>query len=137
MLFWITIGVLAVGFILLLLTFVVPWEMEGVCFGTGITLVVLSTIAGATMLFMIAIGNINPEAKLAAKQARYENLIYQIENDFYDNENDRGKFELMQKVADWNADLAYGRRMQDDFWCGIFWADIYHELEFIELEDYN
>lgn len=138
MIFWITLGVLLVGFFLILLSEKISsYEGEMLCFGTGYTFVMISAIAGLIMLIIIVVANTNPEAQLSAKQMRYESLVYQLENDFYDNDNDRGKFELMQEAADWNADLAYHRRVQDDFWVGIFYPDIYHELEFIELDDYN
>lgn len=70
---------------------------------------------------------------IAASQQLYDSLVYQLENNLYDNDNDIGKRELYDKVTEWNTDLARGQAMQHDFWFGIFYADIYDGFEFIEL----
>lgn len=142
MLFWICLALLILGIVMLILGYcdILPrfmWDCEipMLCGGT-----VLSIIMGAITLIMV-IGvisaNTNIEGQLAAKQEEYKVLVHQVENDFYDNMTERGKAELMEDVMSWNAGVASGRIKQNDFWLGIFVEDIYHELELIDLGDYN
>ena len=77
--------------------------------------------------------NVGIEGEIAAYNARYESLVYQLENDIYDNDNDIGKRDLIVDIERWNADLAKGKADQDDLWIGIFVPNIYDEFEFIEL----
>ena len=94
----------------------------------------LSFIAAIIMLMVIIVKNTNVDAYVAENQMRYEMLVYQYENDIYDNDNDLGKRDLMEDIQEWNEDLAYYREAQDDFWVGIFHPNVYDQFEFIELK---
>lgn len=98
----------------------------------GIALI--SFIVATVMLMEIISENTNVDAYVAENQMRYEMLVYQYENDIYDNDNDLGKRDLMEDIQEWNEDLAYRRKAQDDFWVGIFYPNVYDQFEFIELK---
>lgn len=83
----------------------------------------------------IIVNNVTAESKAAEYEARYEALTYQLENDFYENDNDIGKQELMEQIAEYNTEIATGRVDQDNFWYGIFFPDIYDDLEMIEFKE--
>ena len=91
-------------------------------------------IVAIIMLIVIIVKNTNVDAYVAENQMRYEMLVYQYENDIYDNDNDLGKRDLMEDIREWNEDLAYYRKAQDDFWVGIFHPNVYDQFEFIELK---
>lgn len=91
-------------------------------------------IVAIIMLIVIIVKNTNVDAYVAENQMRYEMLVYQYENDIYDNDNDLGKRDLMEDIQKWNEDLAYHRKAQDDFWVGIFYPNVYDQFEFIELK---
>ena len=99
-----------------------------------ITIAFISLIAAIIMLVVIIVDNTNVDAYVAENQMRYEMLVYQYENDIYDNDNDLGKRDLMEDIQKWNEDLAYNRKAQDDFWVGIFYPNVYDQFEFIELK---
>ena len=94
----------------------------------------LSFLASIIMLVVIIVDNTNVDSYVAENQMRYEMLMYQYENDIYDNDNDLGKRDLMEDIQEWNEDLAYHRKAQDDFWVGIFYPNVYDQFEFIELK---
>ena len=76
---------------------------------------------------------VNADAKIAQNNKRYESLVYQLENNLYDNDNDLGKKELYNEIREWNEDLAYYQSMQNNFWFGIYYPNIFDQFEFIEL----
>lgn len=92
-----------------------------------------SCAAAMIMFVIIIINNVAPDAKIAEYQARYDSLVYQYENDIYDNDNDLGKRDLMEDIEAWNTDLAYRKKAQRNYWVGIFCPNIYDDLDFIEL----
>ena len=103
---------------------------------SGLFLVIafLSFLVTIIMLVVIIVDNTNVDAYVSENQMRYEMLVYQYENDIYDNDNYLGKRDLMEDIQKWNEDLAYHRKAQDDFWVGIFYPNVYDQFEFIELK---
>lgn len=102
--------------------------------GPFLVIAIIGFIVVIIMLIVIIIENTNVDAYVAENQMRYEMLVYQYENDIYDNDNDLGKRDLMEDIQEWNEDLAYYREAQDDFWVGIFHPNVYDQFEFIELK---
>lgn len=131
MIFWITL-IAVVVFAVLAIVFFDSWDFEWVSmFSTSIS--VIAGIAFVVMLIVVIVNNVGVEARIEAKKQRYESLIYQAENNLYENDNDLGKKELVNQIQEWNEDLASGKALQDDFWVGIFCADIYDEFNFIPM----
>ena len=100
----------------------------------GITISAIGIFGVIVSVVVLAINYIGIDGYVARMNTRYETLIYQYENDIYDNDNDLGKRELMVDIQNWNEDLSSGREDQRDFWIGIFVPNIYDQFEFIELQ---
>lgn len=77
---------------------------------------------------------INADAKAAAYQQRYDSIVYQLDNNLYDNDNDVGKKELYDQIQAWNEELAEKKVMRNNIWIRVFYPDFYDDLEFIPLE---
>lgn len=131
MIFWITL-IAVVVFAVLAIVFFDSWDFEWVSMLSTI-ISVLVGIALVVMLIVVIVNNVGIEASIESSKQRYESLIYQAENNLYENDNDLGKKELVNQIQEWNEDLARGKALQNDFWVGIFYADIYDEFNFIPM----
>ena len=131
MIFWITL-IAVVVFTVLSIVFFDSLDFEWVSMLSTI-ISVIAGIAFVVMLIVVIVNNVGVEASIEANKQRYESLIYQAENNLYENDNDLGKKELVNQIQEWNEDLARGKALHDDFWVGIFYADIYDEFNFIPM----
>ena len=95
----------------------------------------------ATTAFVLSIGlggvsiiaRAGADAYLASMQEKRSALVYQLENDIYDNDNDLGKKELYSEITEYNCDVAKGKIMQNNIWVYNLYADVYDDLELIEF----
>lgn len=101
---------------------------------TGWGIAIIAGIVAVIMAFVIIDSHTNIEAKTAENQQRYNSLVYQLENNLYDNDNDLGKKELYEDIEGWNKNLAYYQKAQDDLWMGIFYPNIYDQFKFIKYQ---
>ena len=97
----------------------------------AITAFVLSVGLGGISI----IARAGADAYLASMQEKRSALVYQLENDIYDNDNDLGKKELYSEITEYNCDVAEGKIMQDNIWVYNLYADVYDELELIEFPE--
>ena len=136
MLFWIFVITLIIGIACVILGKVL-WEHTNYDTDwleyTGWVTCVAAGIAIVVSLLIIIFSYAGVDAQIASNQQIYESLTYQLENDLYDNDNDLGKKELYNQIQEWNEDLAYYQAIQDDFWFGIYYPDVFDQFEFIEL----
>ena len=131
MLFWIFVGIFVVALVMVIVCYYLDCDV-GVDLTASLT--GIFGIAIVVSLAIMADRYSHADADVAKYQQRYESLTYQYENDFYDNDNDIGKYELVYQIEYWNTDLAYRKTIQRDFWLGIYYPNIYDQFEFIKLD---
>lgn len=102
--------------------------------GISLGISIFTAIVACGMLIAIGVVHIDALREEAKLQVTYESLTYQLENDLYDNDNDFGKKELYDQITKYNQDVFTGKRMQRNFWSGVFTPNIYDNLELIELK---
>ena len=124
MLFWTFVIIIIAGFVLF------TFDLENL----GIAISVIGIFGIIASVVVLAINYIGIDGYIARMNTRYETLVYQYENDIYDNDNDLGKRELMVDIQNWNEDLSSRRERQRDFWIGIYIPNIYDQFEYIELK---
>lgn len=132
MILWIFIVVFAVSLVMSAISADRCWDVIG---GISIVFLVLSGILSfAFGAYSICI-SVGEEGMLASMQEKRAALVYQLENDIYDNDNDLGKKELYSEITEYNCEVADGKIMQDNIWVYNLYPNIYDELELIELPE--
>ena len=92
--------------------------------------------ASSTVLGGISIvARAGADAYLASMQEKRSALVYQLENDLYDNDNDLGKKELYSEITEYNCDVAEGKIKQDNIFVYNLYCNVYDELELIEFPE--
>lgn len=137
MLFWLFVILLVIGVAIRVLG---TWMDDNTRFDTewmqmlGAIIVVAAVVAILISVVVLIFNYSGTDADIALNQEKYKSLVYQLENNLYDNDNDIGKKALYDEIREWNEDLAYYRALQDDPWLGIFIPDVFDQFEFIELK---
>lgn len=98
---------------------------------------IIGYVAVVVMLIIVFINYIQIDAYDAGFQKHYEILVYQLENNLYDNDNDYGKKELYDQIKCWNYDLAKRKALSKNILVGVFWPNDYDKFEFIDPGDYQ
>ena len=103
---------------------------------------IISLLLAITAFFLsIVLGGISiiaragADAYLASMQEKRSALVYQLENDIYDNDNDLGKKELYSEITEYNCDVAEGKVKQNNIWVYNLYCNVYDELELIEFPE--
>ena len=98
-------------------------------------------IAAFAGLALVVCGSIsifahsNSDATAARYNIERQSLVYQLENNLYDNDNDLGKKDLYDQITDYNKDIISGRELSHKFLTSCFYPDIYDDLELIEFDE--
>ena len=108
------------------------WADIGQVISTAVSFISAAVVI-ISLGLIIPVNYLTADAEVSKYNAKYEALVYQYENDVYDNDNDLGKRELIAEIQRWNEDLAFNREMQYDPWVGVYYPIDYYQFEFIEL----
>ena len=106
------------------------WDVAG---SISIVLFVLFFVVSAVLGVIAISASVGSESYLASMQEKRNALVYQLENDLYDNDNDLGKKELYSEIIEYNCDVAKGKIMQDNIWVYNLYSDVYDDLDLIEF----
>lgn len=75
------------------------------------------------------------EGNIAEYKERYNTIVFEVENKLYDDDvTTTSRRELVKEIQNWNCDLVKGKKIQHNFWIGVYIPDIYDDFEFIPLE---
>lgn len=109
------------------------WDETIITFSTTSTILFCLAIVANLIIIVGQYTTVDPMVDKC--QRTYESLVYQYENNVFDSDDDViGKKELYNQIQDWNEDLAYHQSIQDNFWLGIYYPNIYDQFEFIEYK---
>ena len=135
MVLWISIFVTVICLVIFIISsnkYDGAWDaINAISLVFAITAFVLSMGLGGVSI----IARAGADAYLASMQEKRSALVYQLENDIYDNDNDLGKKELYSEITEYNCDVAEGKIKQDNIWVYNLYSDVYDELELIEFPE--
>ena len=118
-----------VGFIMVKLD-----KYEGAVNFIGLVLSIVCLAIFITMIIAHGVAFISANGEAAALQAEYDTLMYQLEHHLYEDEvMSVSMRDFMKEITEWNTELAINQSLQDNFWVGIFYPDIYDQFNFITL----
>ena len=135
MILWISITITIISVIALIISFNKFSNLWDVITSISIVLTVLFFIISAVLGVIAISASVGSESYLASMQEKRNALVYQLENDLYDNDNDLGKKELYSEIIEYNCDVAKGKIMQDNIWVYNLYSDAYDDLELIEFDE--
>ena len=134
MILWISIAIAIISAIVLIISFNKFSNFWDVITSISIALSVLFFIISAVLGVIAVSASVGSESYLASMQEKRNALVYQLENDLYDNDNDLGKKELYSEIIEYNCDVTKGKIMQDNIWVYNLYSDVYDDLELIEFD---
>ena len=134
MILWISIAITIISAIVSIISFNKFSNFWDVITSISIALSVLFFIISAVLGVIAVSASVGSESRLASMQEKRNALVYQLENDLYNNDNDLGKKELYSEIAEYNCDVAKGKIMQNNIWVYNLYSDVYDDLELIEFD---
>lgn len=135
MILWISIAITIISVLVLIISLNKFSNFWDVINFISIALSVLFFIISAVLGVIAISASVGSESYLASMQEKRNALVYQLENDLYDNDNDLGKKELYSEITEYNCDVAKGKIMQDNIWVYNLYPDVYDDLELIEFDE--
>lgn len=103
----------------------------------GAVLFFIAIIAIVISLLCICGNFMGIDADVAKYHEKYEALTYKMESGACRDEFGLLSKEVIDEIQYWNTDLTYRQNIQDDFWLGIFYPNVYGQFKTIDYESYN
>ena len=128
MLFWSFIIIFVVGIILYKV-----FEFELL----GELVTVISGFAVLISLFLIIGEYTTMDSYLEKTREQYKAITYKIENDACRDEFGLLNKEVIDEIQEWNKDVRFYQNIQDNFWLGIYYPNVFDEFKTIEYESFE
>ena len=133
--------IIAIVFAAALILFFVAWLMwkynDDLCYEAFITFGVIALIVVFIMGSIAFIDNTTKEATIARYQIKRDSLVFQLENNYYNNVVENGRENLMKEIYEFNATVVKGRINKENVWVGVFWPEDWYAIEPIDLNRYG
>ena len=145
MIFWLSIIIFAVGVVVLIANGIgralnYKYEYSNtsefiLIFGVAVAFIgaVWLLIAG----LLLAISQTTITAYRQVNTEKYKALTYKLESDACRDQFRLLNKEIIDEVQRWNVKVTYYKAMEDNFWVGIYYPDVYGDLGTIDYEMYN
>lgn len=131
MLFWMFVIGLFIGIGLLI---VGDYNCNDSILYLGASFIVISIIGLTFSLIIMLANHVDTDAKVAEYQERHKALVYKLETEAARDELGLLNKEIIDEIQKWNEDIVYHQKVQDSFWIGIYYPNVFDQFEIIELK---
>lgn len=131
MLFWLFIILIIVGIILYK---VFDFEFLSIF---GCVIGIISGLAVIMSLFLIIGEYTTMDSYLEKNREQYKAITYKIESDACRDEFGLLNKEIIDEIQEWNKDVRFYQNIQDNFWLGIYYPNVFDEFKTIEYESFE
>ena len=131
MLFWSFIILFIVGIILYK---VFEFEFLG---DFGYFISIISGLAVIISLFLIIDEYTTMDSYLEKTREQYKAITYKIESNACRDEFGLLNKEVIDEIQEWNKDVRFYQNIQDNFWLGIYYPNVFDEFGTIDYESFE
>lgn len=145
MIFWLSVIIFAVGVVILIGNRIgesLSYEYEyssvsGFILSFGVVISFISVVWFLVAGLILLLTKTNVTATRQANAEKYKALTYKLESEACRDQFGLLNKEIIDEVQDWNTDITYYKSMEDNFWMGIYYPDVYGDLGTIDYETYE
>lgn len=98
--------------------------------------VVITIISIVCMLFIMCGKHADIKAQVEADKLTYAGIKYKITSEACRDDFGLLNKEVVDEIQDWNEYIKLNQTLQDNFWIGIFYPNVYDQFETISYEEY-
>lgn len=145
MIFWLSVIILAVGIVILIANAIgesLSYEykysnVRGFILSFGVVISFISAVWFMAAGLILLLTKINVTATRQANTEKYKALTYKLESEACRDQFGLLNKEIIDEVQIWNVKVTYYKSMEDNFWMGIYYPDVYGDLGTIDYEMYE
>lgn len=145
MIFWLSVIIFTVGIVILIANGIgralsYKYEYSNVSafilsFGVVISLISVVWFLVAGLILLLTQTNVAAYRQVNAE--KYKALTYKLESEACRDQFGLLNKEIIDEVQRWNVKVTYYKTMEDNFWVGIYYPDVYGDLGTIDYETYE
>ena len=145
MIFWLSIIIFAVSVAMLIANRIgesLSYEYEyssvsGFILSFGVVISFISAVWFLVAGLILLLTKTNVTATRQANAEKYKALTYKLESEACRDQFGLLNKEIIDEVQRWNVKVTYYKAMEDNFWVGIYYPDVYGDLGTIDYETYE
>lgn len=148
MIFWLCLAILIIG-IGLIVVGCIDWDYEknklfDFLYDNDDNLMVIggvtTIVSGFVMIIMLTIlccMYIGIDARVEQSKETFDAITYKVESGACRDEFGLLNKEVIDEIQSWNESVIYNQKMQNNFWVGVFYPDVYDQFETIDYKKYG
>lgn len=145
MIFWLSVIIFAFGVVILIANRIgesLSYEYEyssvsGFILSFGVVISFISVVWFLVAGLILLLTQINVAAYRQVNAEKYKALTYKLESEACRDQFGLLNKEIIDEVQRWNVKVTYYKAMEDNFWVGIYYPDVYGDLGTIDYETYE